>query len=84
MFPWSLSSAITRKTFLCLRRGVSEAIRNKLPSMLLFSAYAEVFPAEVPPPEGQIAFLCLRRGVSEAGAFYATDVAFSLPTQRCF
>ena len=26
--------------------------------MLLFSAYAEVFPAEVPPPEGQIAFLC--------------------------
>ena len=29
----------------------------------LFSAYAEVFPAEVPPPEGQITFLCLRRGV---------------------
>ena len=50
----------------------------------LFSAYAEVFPRRCTPPPRVLTFLCLRRGVSEAGAFYATDVAFSLPTQRCF
>ena len=50
----------------------------------LFSAYAEVFPAEVPPPEGQITFLCLRRGVSDKGVASENVGDFSLPTQRCF
>ena len=70
--------------FLCLRRGVSigQAIRER--QMELFSAYAEVFPAQGLSLQVESAFLCLRRGVSKALHTAAPSADFSLPTQRCF
>ena len=50
----------------------------------LFSAYAEVFPVITNGTAIDTAFLCLRRGVSECSYSIADEVAFSLPTQRCF
>ena len=84
VFPWSLSSAITRKTFLCLRRGVSWFCRWFSSFTLLFSAYAEVFPRQVVTTLPKISFLCLRRGVSKASCGLDAQYCFSLPTQRCF
>ena len=55
---------------------------NRLP--LLFSAYAEVFPAASAADAPRGTFLCLRRGVSTTLQCNVTDSAFSLPTQRCF
>ena len=70
--------------FLCLRRGVSigQAIRER--QMELFSAYAEVFPAQGLSLQVESAFLCLRRGVSISAAKKWQGSIFSLPTQRCF
>ena len=52
--------------------------------LLLFSAYAEVFPAPSWPPGPESSFLCLRRGVSGSDQYAAVASSFSLPTQRCF
>ena len=50
----------------------------------LFSAYAEVFPAENAGDPTNAAFLCLRRGVSRSEGPTLRLSCFSLPTQRCF
>ena len=51
---------------------------------LLFSAYAEVFPAAGKSQAAAATFLCLRRGVSMLIRAETWDQGFSLPTQRCF
>ena len=50
----------------------------------LFSAYAEVFPAEALKEMRLLPFLCLRRGVSMPAWNKCAREDFSLPTQRCF
>ena len=52
--------------------------------LLLFSAYAEVFPGKQPPYPHALSFLCLRRGVSICRIERRKTGSFSLPTQRCF
>ena len=51
---------------------------------LLFSAYAEVFPAPTTLMSAWPPFLCLRRGVSLKSVKTFLGSNFSLPTQRCF
>ena len=71
-------------TFLCLRRGVSQAFDQpitppgfSLPTQRCFSP---------PPASGSSfrSFLCLRRGVSSLCRVVTRLARFSLPTQRCF
>ena len=50
----------------------------------LFSAYAEVFPDQMPRRRPRRPFLCLRRGVSVYLDSKKDVGGFSLPTQRCF
>ena len=52
--------------------------------LILFSAYAEVFPDGQERARPSLAFLCLRRGVSLIVLLHASAVIFSLPTQWCF
>ena len=58
--------------------------RIELQLVSLFSAYAEVFPAQGFRYLPEISFLCLRRGVSVVIVFRNYKKDFSLPTQRCF
>ena len=55
-----------------------------LSDVVLFSAYAEVFPLCHPVSSFFSPFLCLRRGVSSAADYPDRERVFSLPTQRCF
>ena len=55
-----------------------------LSDVVLFSAYAEVFPLCHPVSSFFSPFLCLRRGVSYAEEGATLEWVFSLPTQRCF
>ena len=52
--------------------------------LLLFSAYAEVFPEHSSMSSPGVTFLCLRRGVSFLSSISHPRDCFSLPTQRCF
>mgnify|MGYP005850623277 CR=1 FL=1 len=54
------------------------------PAVVLFSAYAEVFPPARVPRSLTQPFLCLRRGVSFLSEKFGSYHDFSLPTQRCF
>ena len=51
---------------------------------ILFSAYAEVFLCLIFSAVSETTFLCLRRGVSKGKRIAFFQIAFSLPTQRCF
>ena len=55
-----------------------------LSDVVLFSAYAEVFPLCHPVSSFFSPFLCLRRGVSSLLGESVLLECFSLPTQRCF
>ena len=52
--------------------------------VMLFSAYAEVFPGKYKNHFITGPFLCLRRGVSARCFLRDLHKDFSLPTQRCF
>ena len=64
VFLPSTSPPIITRTFLCLRRGVSDWGIGRVRRDWLFSAYAEVFPPPHGYRESPSPFLCLRRGVS--------------------
>ena len=65
------------------QRCFRDSDRNYI-ELLLFSAYAEVFPRHQAAFSPADPFLCLRRDVSIDTIRAERRLGFSLPTQRCF
>ena len=81
----SVSTVSPGQTFFSLpTQRCFRVARIELQLVSLFSAYAEVFPAQGFRYLPEISFLCLRRGVSNIINQSCYHDRFSLPTQRCF